>query len=455
MSRAKSSRSITHSYARTRVKYDMNVAATPRVTTTTYWDGRTPLVNTVTRTALTGSQRMSDVVTPRFKECIKQGIMIENPMSSSATSHFAVFGDLTFVWNQRSNAGYYCTDHHTGILDGLDTPGAFPQIDGLPPNGVPQGTIDAAINAAYANAYSGTAQLLVDLLEAKETLGMLKAPLGAARELLKKSKKLRSSDARVQALIAKGKAFVPKKDKFGKRFPDRLTALDAIDLAGGLWLEWRYGWNPLMMSISDTLKGFNEEKTKSKRYTGRGSEAYHVAKTATRSAIWYPYTNGAITTTYTTDVVIDARVRAGVIVQGDASFAHSMGLEASAIPTAAWEIVPYSFVVDWFTRVGDYIQAHSPTPGFKKLTSWVTVQCERTTTLTCVTGPGSSSQGTGTSALSMTCSGQQNMYQYITRTKSRTFGVQPSVLPPIVDNGDIINTKHFIDGLALAYQRFR
>jgi len=45
-----------------------------------------------------------------------------------------------------------------------------------------------------------------------------------------------------------------------------------------------------------------------------------------------------------------------------------------ALPTA-WELIPYSFVVDWFIGVGDWIQACMPNPHVSHLASSATV-CE-------------------------------------------------------------------------------
>lgn len=40
---------------------------------------------------------------------------------------------------------------------------------------------------------------------------------------------------------------------------------------------------------------------------------------------------------------------------------------------ALWEIVPYSFICDWFFNVGKTIASWTPNIGFKQLASWVTV----------------------------------------------------------------------------------
>jgi hypothetical protein len=41
--------------------------------------------------------------------------------------------------------------------------------------------------------------------------------------------------------------------------------------------------------------------------------------------------------------------------------------------TLPWELVPFSFVFDWFVNVGDRLRAAVPTSGFKELGSCTTV----------------------------------------------------------------------------------
>lgn len=49
---------------------------------------------------------------------------------------------------------------------------------------------------------------------------------------------------------------------------------------------------------------------------------------------------------------------------------------------AAWELVPFSFIIDWFTNIGDIIGALILNPGLTPLSSWVTETISHSVTRT-------------------------------------------------------------------------
>jgi hypothetical protein len=48
------------------------------------------------------------------------------------------------------------------------------------------------------------------------------------------------------------------------------------------------------------------------------------------------------------------------------------GITMKGLISTPWELVPYSFVVDWFVNVGDYINALIPSPLYNQLVSGLT-----------------------------------------------------------------------------------
>jgi hypothetical protein len=58
-----------------------------------------------------------------------------------------------------------------------------------------------------------------------------------------------------------------------------------------------------------------------------------------------------------------------------------LGTRPRDVPATLWEIVPYSFVVDWFVNVGDWLQAITPVPGITVRGHWATTVTETEETL--------------------------------------------------------------------------
>lgn len=153
-------------------------------------------------------------------------------------------------------------------------------------------------------------------------------------------------------------------DQLGKRKKNSFrTANSVLTAFSESWLEYRYGWRTLAYDLQDihvSLERLASLKSKPKR----GSSYTENVDSYSTSASTGLYTNpGTTPSMYATLVAYD-----GVFSQIRTKAAHgSVMLEAVANElafidplTTAWEIVPFSFIVDWFVNVGDLIKAFSP-----------------------------------------------------------------------------------------------
>jgi len=125
--------------------------------------------------------------------------------------------------------------------------------------------------------------------------------------------------------------------------------------AADTWLEVKYGWKPLLYDIQGaadaTSKGWQKEPADiiiqvSKR---RKTDAKSVGNYVDTSS-----TTGKVTISHGYTVKVS-------IIQQDMRNAASLGLMNLGL--VAWELVPYSFVVDWLLPVGDFIQAQTAFSG--------------------------------------------------------------------------------------------
>lgn len=119
--------------------------------------------------------------------------------------------------------------------------------------------------------------------------------------------------------------------------------------ASNLYLEARYGWRPLKADLENLHSAIAEFDSKRKRYSENvrriqsRDEVVDVHPIPSVYGTWY------FTTVKTIEVSIGASVTADILPP---RFAINP-------LTTAWEVIPLSFVVDWFVAVGNYLEAVS------------------------------------------------------------------------------------------------
>lgn len=127
-----------------------------------------------------------------------------------------------------------------------------------------------------------------------------------------------------------------------------IDALKSIGKLSDLWLEARYGWRTLVLdliSINDAIVEFDVNRT---RYKERTGESHELTRTTQHS-----WADGAATYTFEDTWDIKLSVRGTVIMDIKPP---RFGFNPI---TTAWELVPYSFVIDWFLSIGSWLNSMS------------------------------------------------------------------------------------------------
>lgn len=124
-------------------------------------------------------------------------------------------------------------------------------------------------------------------------------------------------------------------------------SLSHKDLAN-FWLEIQYGWKPLLNDIEDGCKAIDLIKRRAKTTLRVQKSSY------TEFVGDYLQNKGACLNT----------VKLKCILMEDPSTMAVLGLNSPA--TLVWEVLPWSFVVDWFVPVGEYLSNASFFSGFKR-----------------------------------------------------------------------------------------
>lgn len=170
-----------------------------------------------------------------------------------------------------------------------------------------------------------------------------------------------------------------------------LRKLDVKALAGELspkelaqrYMEARYAIRPMMYDVKTNLEAF-ANKVPARYTTFRGFKAEIVGPTYDHNFLCR-----AVVNDYelwgTSEVTRTLEVRSGVLtmVKEIGAFVRFGSFD---IIQSAWELVPFSFIVDWFFQVGKLISMWSPKVGLDVLASWYVVTDTTTLSVTAETG---------------------------------------------------------------------
>lgn len=206
--------------------------------------------------------------------------------------------------------------------------GPFMAFRGLTPYGVWDAALEeASVSKAYAKLNEANAEVGVMLAELGETLHMLGHPFSAIQKFFKSKGRFRG-----------------------------------FDLTSDLWLQYRYGIRPMIKDISDIIATVNRDayvqsNALRRKKNGVKRDSVTVNKTATG------FSAAGFVSLETTESKVSSHTSLYYRLAYDRDWMSRWGLSPSESLSIAWELVPYSFVVDWFFSVGNWLKGMMPLPG--------------------------------------------------------------------------------------------
>lgn len=345
---------------------------------------------------------MTDHVTPDFHRRKAAGEVIMSPM------------DHIISKCSQSVGGYSCLKggcSNTNAVHRVEEQVKFPSWTTAPSTIIwsPEEVDDAidhvrqvALTQAYANVEPPYLEALVSLVEAKKTLRLIQ-------------------DNVTEVAHRARKGFLTDKVSFFDK-----------------WLEGRYGWRPLVYEIMGAIDYFNSQNQKPKRKRALASDQYSdtVNQVTDSGSDW--------NVRHTDNLSYKVTARAGVLYDwsGDrgADIQNALGLNRPL--TVLWELLPYSFVVDWFTTIGNYFQAWSPKAGVNELGAWCTVKVNAT-----YYGSYAILSDNDPDVGWCLLDGGNSVVTQIYERQLRTIHTSPPLLPTIDFDG--LNPQQILDSIAL------
>jgi hypothetical protein len=124
------------------------------------------------------------------------------------------------------------------------------------------------------------------------------------------------------------------------------------------WLALQYGWKPLLQDIDGAMRSlasFNFASYAVHQVTGSGK----AESTSSQAITTYGgFPSGRLTTR------VETRCKIGLRYSLDSRLRSFLAQTGFTSPlNLAWEVLPYSFVVDWFLPIGPYLETLSAWDG--------------------------------------------------------------------------------------------
>lgn len=325
-----------------RIRTTGGISTIPKTSRVTNCDG---VITTTSGTfGKTGTYKVTgDVLKPGFEKIRKSGGIVNNPFYTTENIYSSTMGGY--------NHWHSCVSANKERYEFIG-PVAVSWLGQLEPVTVIQdyeigSLITEACTSALSHVQEATFESLVALAELKKTVELIRHPLeNLAR-------------------------FLSRKNLGGDRY-------SALEWSRDEWLKYRYGVRPLLYDVSKAAEAIQSAlKPRSPRKTARATRS--LSKSSTNVLTYNNATYFINYSVFSTDTVV---VRGGCLYEWDLRFAGAtdFGFMPHQLPSAAWELVPYSFVVDWFANVGDFIKAITPQIGTSSLADWHSVTRTVTTT---------------------------------------------------------------------------
>jgi len=199
-----------------------------------------------------------------------------------------------------------------------------------------------AIMAALADLGSATAELGVELKEAQKTAEFIGEKL--------------TTIARCAKALSRGQ--VPRDWRKAWRAWKGDIPHSFNQAFVQQWLEYRYAWSPLVLGVYDAMSLLDSANQHPPITTVR-KRSESASHSIVSSGDTYHGSYYTMPCSYTTDTseTKSAYAVLSFTPKVDASLLTANAAGVLNPATVWWEVIPFSFVVDWFLGVGDYLNA--------------------------------------------------------------------------------------------------
>lgn len=292
-------------------------------------------------------EEVHDVVTSGAKKRLASGEIINNPFLHKTTSvtpppltqfqHLTVsnltgLGEVGAKWQGSYVAFSYAGNApYMGLPEGWDV--------------AKQRAIDLAVTQAHANVNESELMALVTIAESEKTVASL---VKCSRDLVRLAVELKKLNLKMSKARSK---------RILKELQEQYMAL-------------RYGARPIVADMVGAMKAVTKTRERvRKTFRGEGTASCEEAR-LDRDVLFFYET--IVDVNHVSKYSVSAK--AGVLCDAVVSALSPYGMGGiQDIPNALWELIPFSFVLDWAANVGATISSHVPNGNINVRASWVNV----------------------------------------------------------------------------------
>lgn len=302
--------------------------------------------------SITLTDTFEGVKNPRWKYQVRKGLNATTEMSGIRfpTRPWYFYGEEFWNWNNGGKPKY------TGSKT-TKSRFVFP-FTGLVPGTISLTSADNEAKSMYVKKvrdFQTTFGGSVFAAELLQTIRLIKNPASALRgKVFNFEKGLR------RVTLRRSFKRLPKKDK--------------IKILADTWLEYSFGWSPLINDVDDALKAVADAQYATDpelfKTFGYGEDNEVILRGVVSLGATQPIA----------EIRYRLEKRASVKYLGAWDFStyaltnQRTGFDMSNWGLAAWEIVPWSFLIDYFSNIGDIISALTLARSGERWTSRTTRQ---------------------------------------------------------------------------------
>jgi hypothetical protein len=285
---------------------------------------------------------------PGWRQNLRDGLSATTSMTGLKQTSQLTNGSLRVSSAKNGNPGHVYLGEVAGYMGvGPTIPGDPSTIDETKANSSALGKFNSRIREITTKFEGG-----VFLGELGQTLSMIRNPAKGLRGL--------ADDAR-QMLKDVRRASSRFTNAAGSRARSN-TIKSITENLSSAWLEAQFGWKPLLNDIKDGSEALgslmNKQMPKTVRISRRAKVAGNPSEVEVEHSVsWIKWKT---TTVAASDCEVIYRGAMRVDAQDPVMMrAETLGFNPGSFLPTVWELIPYSFLIDYFTNVGEVIEGWS------------------------------------------------------------------------------------------------